>query len=143
MDENVVQINLKPFEDMMGRLPQKVLTAARREAKTQLGVVQKTAKTFHRFMNTSGRRPSGRYYKNTHRLERSISMEMSDTTGRVYLDLGIADYGVYVHQGWWNPKTGAIWYPDQFIYEAMHILKPDIVREIGNAVYAAAYNQER
>lgn len=134
MSDVVLTFDLGPFEELCGKLPAIVERAALREAKVQLGVVQKTARTFHRFQSTSGRRPTGRYYRNTHRLEKSIQVEMSDNGGRVYLDEGIADYGVYVHEG---TRT---WDPDQFVYESFDMFRDDIVRNIGNAVAESIAN---
>jgi hypothetical protein len=128
---NVLTFDLRPFEELCGKLPQAVMRAALREAKTQLGVVQKTARTFHRFQSTSGMRPNGRYYRNTGRLERSIQVEMSDDGGRVYLDEGIADYGVYIHSGFKS------WESDPFVYEAFDEFREDILNNIGEAVSRA------
>ena len=131
MPENVLTFDLRPFEDLCGKLPAAVMNAARREAKTQLRVVQKTARTFHRFQSTSGRRESGRYYRNTGRLEKSVKVEMTDDGGRVYLEEGIADYGIFVHDGQRS------WEPDQFVYEAFDDFKDDMIENIGNAVATA------
>lgn len=134
MSENVLTFDLRPFEELCGKLPAAIENAVRREAKVQLGVVQKTARTFHRFQSESGRRPSGRYYRNTGRLERSVQVEMTDDGGRVYLDEGIADYGVYVHEGQRS------WEPDQFVYEAFEILSRDIINGLTNAASTAIAN---
>jgi hypothetical protein len=115
----------------MDSFPPAVERAVFRQARQSLGDVRNQARRIHRFMATSGRRPTGRYYKNTGRLERSVQVEMSDSGGRVYLDTGIADYGPYVHEGQRS------WAPDQFIYESMYAWKDQIFVDIGNAVAQA------
>lgn len=131
MSDNILTVDLSKFEDLCGKLPAVVEHAAMRAAKAELSTVQYIAKAVHRFQSTSGRRPTGRYYKNTHRLERSVQVEMTDTGGRVYLDEGIADYGIYVHEGQRS------WSPDQFVYDAFEAQKDDIVTGIGEAVAIA------
>lgn len=128
MNENVLTFDLKPFEDMCGKLPAVVERAAMVQAKRELGAVQFVARKIHRFQSTSGRRPTGRYYRNTGRLERSIEVEMTDDGGRVYLDEGVADYGVYVHEGQRS------WAPDQFVYDSFEVQKEDMITGIGEAV---------
>ena len=131
MNANILTFDLKSFENFCGKLPERIERAAMIQAKRELGVVQYIARTAHRFMSTPGRRPTGRYYRNTGRLERSIQVEMTGDGGRVYLDDGIADYGVYVHEGQRS------WEPDQFVYDAFEAQRDDIVTGIGEAVAAA------
>jgi hypothetical protein len=132
MNENVLTFDLKPFEDLCGKLPATVERAAMRAAKAELGVVQYIARTAHRFQGTPGRRPSGRYYRNTGKLVDSIQVEMTGDGGRVYLDDGVgphaAPYGPYVHEGQRS------WQPDQFLYDSFSAQHDDIVTGIGEAV---------
>jgi hypothetical protein len=130
-DFNCLEIDLTKWERVMDSFPSTVERHVLRQARQSLADVRNTARKIHRFRATSGRRPTGRYYKNTGRLERSVQVEMFDSGGRVYLDTGIADYGPYVHEGQRS------WAPDQFIYESMFAWKEQIIADIGNAVAEA------
>ena len=108
----VLEVDLSNFEHEMASMPNTVMHGARRGVKTFLETVQEDARHVHRFMSTSGIRPSGRYYRNTGMLEKSIETEVKGVYGKVYLEDGIVEYGKYVHEG------HGTWDPDQFIYEA-------------------------
>ena len=136
MTENTLTIDLTKFEAVLNALPEKVERAVMREAKKQLTDVQRVARVAHRFQSTSGLRPAwGRkkagYYKNTHKLEKSVQVEMTGDGGRVYLDTGVADYGPYVHEGQRS------WEPDRFVYQALAIQRHEIINGIGRAVAEA------
>jgi hypothetical protein len=115
-----VTVDLSRYRDFAERLPVAVERAAVRGIKRQLAAIQRRARREHRFMSTSGKRPTGRYYRNTHMLEKSVEMTTDEHGGMVYLDTGIAAYGPYVHEGQRS------WAPDQFIYGAFDKQLPEI-----------------
>ena len=126
-----VKVDLTKFKDVFGRLPVAIERAAVKAIKQQLTEIQKYAQKNHRFMSVSGVRPSGRYYRNTGMLDKSISTNFSGNTGMVYLETGIAEYGPYVHEG------HGTWGKDQFIYGAMDKQESAIVPAVMAAVEAA------
>lgn len=133
-----ITVNLSQFKDKMGRLPIAIEKAAMKEIKNQITMMQRHARREHRFMNTSGRRPNGRYYRNTHMLVKSIETDFdgmkypdSKSGGMLYLEDGIADYGKYVHEGHGS------WQPDQFIYDAFKQREAFILPGIMGAVEKA------
>ena len=124
MADNVLTFDLKPFEDWCGRFPMLLYDNVLKVVRSHLINVRTIARQAHRFMSTPGRRPSGRYYRNTGRLEKSIQVEMMSDGGRVYLDEGIAYYGKYVHEGQQS------WEPDPFIYDAFESQRDMIISDI-------------
>jgi hypothetical protein len=109
---DVLEVDLSNFEREMAAMPNTVMRGARRGMRTFLETVQEDARHVHRFMSTSGIRPSGRYYKNTGMLEKSIMVRVEKDEGKVYFEEGVVEYGKYVHEG------HGTWNPDQFIYGA-------------------------
>jgi hypothetical protein len=113
---SVITIDTRQFDKFFAEAPEKMESSALRAIGQQLVIIQKTAKKEHRYMSTSGRRPSGRYYRNTHNLERSVVTELDRKArvGMVYLDTGIAKYGPHIHKGFKS------WKPDEFLYAAFN-----------------------
>jgi hypothetical protein len=125
-----IVIDLSRLEDVFHRLPVDIERIALKEIKNQTQEAQLFARKNHRFMNTSGRRPTGRYYRNTHMLVKSINT-MSDGSGStLYLETGIAKYAPYVHEGQKDQRFKKPWAPDQFIYGAAKHQEPNILPAI-------------
>ena len=110
-----IDIDTHKIEAQFQALPVDLMAGIRQEMKQQVTNVQSEARKTHRYMSTSGLRPSGRYYRTTGHLEKSVQTKVNDegTVGEVYLDSGIADYGIYVHEG------HGTWAPDRFLDEAL------------------------
>lgn len=123
-EDNVLTFDLKPFEDMCGRLPDGLYKSALQNIRMHLDNVRTIARTTHRFMSTPGRRPTGRYYRNSGHLEDSIRVKIESDGGRVYLEESIADYGKYVHDGQRS------WAPDPFVYDAFESQKDEIISDL-------------
>jgi len=132
----VITIDIKAFDKFFTGAPEKMESSALRAIGQQLVIIQKTAKKEHRYMSTSGRRPTGRYYRNTHNLERSVVTELDKKAkvGMVYLDTGIAKYGPFIHQGFKS------WRPDQFLYAAFDKQLSQIQPAINTALSQAVFD---
>jgi hypothetical protein len=127
-EENVLTFDLKPFENWCGMFPKETYNALLQIIALNLDNVRSIARMTHRFQSTPGRRPTGRYYRNTGALEDSIRVKMESDGGRVYLEEGIAPYGKFVHDG---QRT---WEPDQFVYDAFETQKDNIVSDLNYAL---------
>lgn len=134
----------------MGDVDSIIRRAVKNAVERSVNKVQHEATSHHRFTSRTGM------------LERSVRSEVSgDTHGIVYLDEGVAKYGVYVHEGTrphvikprnktvlrWPGKGGFVFSkiahhpgtkPDQFLYEALDDCSGEIDKifddEIDNAV---------
>jgi hypothetical protein len=128
-----ININTHEIEAKFAELPQALMAGIRQEMKQQVTEVQSEARKNHRYMSTSGVRPSGRYYRNTGNLEKSVQTKVNDegTVGEVYLDSGIADYGIYVHEGHGS------WAPDKFLDDALMKRETEIREKIEEAIKVA------
>lgn len=76
------------------------------------------AKSHHRYKNRTGR------------LTSAIRSEVRELVGELIMDGGIADYGVYVHEG----HHGGAWPPDRFIYEAADALESTLDQALKQAI---------
>jgi hypothetical protein len=130
-EQNILTFDLKPFEDFCGRMPMMLYDDALKIIRLHLVNIRTIARQIHRFQATPGKRPNGRYYRNTGRLERSVQVHMESDGGSVYLDEGIADYGKYVHEGQRS------WAPDQFVYDAFESQRDEIDSDLTYAISQA------
>lgn len=78
--------------------------------------IQEYARAQHRFITRTGR------------LERSITQDVKDLIGDLYINDLVAPYGKYVHEG------HGTWAPDQFIYDAINAFDKIIQQTLEQAV---------
>ena len=86
--------------------------------KEWLTEVQVEARQVHKFVTRSGG------------LERSVQVDYSPkiSGSKVYLELGIARYGPYIHEGFKS------WKADRFLTEAAERKKPELTEKISEAI---------
>jgi hypothetical protein len=113
-----IQIDLPKFIAEMNQVPAVLVNSIKKELKHQLVEIQKLAMKKHRHKTRTGT------------LNSSLQRMVADNglSGQVYFETGIADYGVYVHEGHHS------WKPDQFLYEALAAREPTIISDMENAI---------
>lgn len=124
-----LNFTLGPFLEWCGNVAPSVEDAAFREAKKQLIEVQRVMRT----------KRAHRYHSHTGKLNQSMTVQMTDYGGRVFLDPDMpglkgtdpAEYGVYVHEG------HGTWEPDRFTTKALEIQHDEIIRGLSEAVTEA------
>jgi hypothetical protein len=138
-----ITVDLSQFDAAMFRFPIVIKDEIRKVLKEQIGMVRDQARRNHRYMPNSGIRPSGRYYKNTGKLEQSTQSHVLEdgTVAEAYLESGIAKYGVYVHEGQdplgIHPRFKNPWKPDKFLDKALEDREPFIRVAANQAVERA------
>jgi len=98
------------------RFPEILNRELRIAVKEWLTNVQVEARLVHRFTTR------------TAALDRSIQVEMAADGGKVYLEDGIARYGVYIHEGFKR------WAPDPFLMDAGERKKPELQKGIARGI---------
>jgi hypothetical protein len=128
-----IKVDASELIEGMRVIPKVLMDSIRTEMKQQVTNVQKYARQHHRFKTHSAM------------LERSIETQVlsggvlgaEGLVGEVYLDDGIADYGVYVHEGHAAPYDAGgplVWEPDKFLDEALEHQEPQIQEAMTQAV---------
>jgi hypothetical protein len=113
----VVAVDLPGFQNNLRLVPEALTDSIRKEIKHQLVEIHKLAMKKHRHTTRTGM------------LNNSLQRQMnSDFEGSVYFDTGIANYGVYVHEGHGS------WEPDQFLYAALDARAPLIEADLEKAI---------
>ena len=113
-----ITVDVSKVVSAFKRFPEEMSAIIRVEMRNQMASVQEHARTFHRFTTR------------TSMLERSILQNVSQSglAGEVYLNKGIAPYGLFVHQGHGS------WRSDQFVYMAFAVKAQQIVRALQKAI---------
>ena len=140
-----VSIDISELESKLPMMSEKIEAFMRVELKHQLVEIQKYAMKNHRHKTRRKTRNKTRTGSLNSSIQRQI--DPSEMSGSVYLETGIADYGVYVHEGHGAPgksvKNGFpyVWEPDQFIYKALEarepVIRADFEVTVDNALVAA------
>jgi len=102
--------------------PEIIQTEVLKSAKEWLTTVQRIARMNHR------------YHTHTGHLEKSVQVDVGKTLdegGKVYLELGIAKYGPYVHEGQRS------WKPDRFLTTAAEQEKPNLMPKLNEGMQRA------
>jgi hypothetical protein len=128
-----IEVDLSQLRDAFGKLPANIKREVRKAMGEQITKVRDMGRRNHRYMSTSGYRPTGRYYKNTGKLEQSTMSHVNadGDVAEAYLESGIASYGKYVHEGHGS------WGPDKFLDKAIEAQEPFIRVAIEQAVKRA------
>lgn len=125
-----LQINLPQLIHEMSQVPLVLVKSLRTELKHQLVEIQKLAMKKHRHKTRYGQ------------LNNSLQRDMANDglLGQVYFETGIAQHGVYVHEGHGAPGKSVtkgfpyVWQPDRFLYEALAAREPVIKADMENAL---------
>ncbi len=117
-------LRLSNVDEVLGaflRFPDEIANFVRPAMKEAMVLVATRASLTHRYTTRSAM------------LDRSIQtdVDQSGFSGRVYLEPGIANYGVYIHEGFKS------WAPDKFLNEALEFHESDVVTLLEDAVNAA------
>lgn len=125
-----VTVNLSKFLSDLNAIPMVMVKSIRTEIKRQLVEVQKVAMKVHRHKTRSGM------------MNNSIQRDVAGDglSGQVYFETGIADYGVYVHEGHGAPYKSVtkgfpyVWQPDRSLNAALMSREPVIRADLENAI---------
>ena len=124
-----IKVDVEKVSQAFRRFPQEMSAVIRVEMRNQMAGVQALARS----------KPMHRFTTRTAMLERSILSHVlpSGLTGEVYLNTGIAPYGVYVHEGHHLKSLRGGWKPDQFVYAAFKARLPQIISIMAQAIEIA------
>jgi len=119
-----VEIETKGLKQLIAAYliaPEKTRQELRRGMGEATALVQRGARSSHRFMAQSGN------------LERSVSTDISSDglKGEIFVDRGQAIYGRRIHEGW------GTWQPDRFIDQSMERNDAEIHQILFNAISRA------
>lgn len=117
-----VKVDASGVINAFNRLPGLIERGARIAVKEWLTSVQIDARQHHRFTTRSA-----------HGLEASVQVEIKPNVAgsNVYLDLGIANYGPFIHDGFKS------WQADQFLFQAADRQKAELPKNIQKSIHRA------
>lgn len=98
-----ITYNLDKFNSILEKKKEQINAGVTDGLQEFFDHAKQMAKAIHRFKNRTGN------------LESSIKTRVYKYTGKLYIDLKKAHYGIYVHEG------HGTWKPDRFIYDATDI----------------------